>query len=221
MSGGARAAGAALVLALYYVILLRHPFAPAAADDDQQLRADIEQSRALFDAKRFSDALTPTARLTKALPGQAIYHERLALILRELNRPAEEAAEWERMMAVSPTPVDACPMVAEAKRRAGDTDAALASLEKCASLPPLNPDFLLELGQELLKLDRKAEARRAFERGLDVDRTYPDLYLLLGIRQFDDGEKAAARKNFEEFARMAPQRKEEAAVWLERTAGEK
>jgi tetratricopeptide (TPR) repeat protein len=221
MSGGTRALGAALVLAMYYVVLFRHPFAPPVADADEQLRADIEQSRALFEARRFSDALAPTERLTKVLPGQAIYHERLALILRELDRPADEAAEWERMMAASPTPVDACPMVAEAKKRAGHTGAALASLEKCASLPPLNPDFLLELGQELLKLDRKAEARRAFERGLDVDRTYPDLYLLLGVRQFDDGEKAAARRSFEEFVRIAPQRRDEAAVWLQRTAGAK
>jgi tetratricopeptide (TPR) repeat protein len=221
MGGGARAIGAAIVLALYYVVLFRHPFAPAAADADLQLRTDIEQSRALFDQKRFADALPPTERLTKALPGQAIYHERLALILKALDRPAEEAAEWERMMAVSPTPVDACPMVAEAKKRAGDIDAALAALEKCASLPPLNPDFLLQLGQEFLKLDRKVDARRAFERGLEVDRAYPDLYLLLGVRQFDDGEKAAAKKSFEEFVRIAPQRREEAAIWLERTAGER
>jgi tetratricopeptide (TPR) repeat protein len=212
---------AAAVFAAYYWILVMHPFAASPGGADAQLEADIASSRALFEQRQFNEALAPTERLAKQLGTQAIYHERLAQIYHELNRFDDEAAAWEHMMATSPTPVDACPMIADAQEKAGHVDATLAALEKCASLPPINPDFLLRLGQTLLKLERKAEARRAFERGLEVDPTYADLHLLLGVRQFDEGDHAAARRSFEEFLRLAPARKAEVDVWLERTANAK
>lgn len=216
-SPGARAAGAAIVLAAYYWLLVTHPFARSIDPADLQLQDDIRDSRAWFDARRFADALPPTERLAHQLSTQAVYQERLARILHELKRPADEAQAWERMMAASPTPVDACPMIAEAYRDAGANDRAIASFERCATLPPANPDFLLGLGQLLLKAGRGADARRAFERGLESDNTYPDLHLLLGIRRFDAGELAAARESFEAFARLAPERRAEVGEWLQRT----
>jgi cytochrome c-type biogenesis protein CcmH/NrfG len=217
MTAGSRAAAAATVLAAYYWVLALHPFAPQASAADAALDRDIRESRALFDAKRFEDALPPTERLATQLSTQAIYHERHALILRALSRPADEAQAWERMMAASPTPVDACPMIAEAYEKAGDAARAHTALERCASLPPINPDFLLSLGQSFLKSDRKAEARQAFERGLAVDAAYPDLHLLLGVRKFDGGDLAGARVSFERFLQLAPARKDEVEVWLQRT----
>jgi tetratricopeptide (TPR) repeat protein len=217
MTAASRAASAATVLAAYYWVLALQPFAPQANGADAALDRDIRDSRALFDAKRFDEALPPTQRLATQLPTHAIYHERHALILRELSRPADEAQAWERMMAASPTPVDACPMIAEAYEKAGDPAKARSALERCASLPPINPDFLLSLGQSFLKDDRKADARQAFERGLAVDETYPDLHLLLGVRKFDDGDHAGARVSFERFLQLAPDRKAEVEVWLQRT----
>jgi len=211
-----RTASAAVILAAYYFLLATQPFARTSDSADRQLDQDIRDSRALFDAGRFAEALPVTARLAGQLNTQAVYHERHAQILHQLHRPAEEAQAWEQMMAASPTPVDACPMIAEAYEQAGAADRALATFERCAALPPLNPDFLLFLGQALLKADRKAEARAAFERGLVVDRTYPDLHFLLGIRKFDDGERAGALESFETFAQLAPQRRAEVDVWLER-----
>jgi cytochrome c-type biogenesis protein CcmH/NrfG len=213
---GARLAGAVGVLAIYYWALFASPSAPATVTEDE-LRQDIQDSVALFSAGRFAEALAPTERLVARWPSQAIHHERLAMILNKLDRPDAEAREWEAMMAVSPTPVDGCPMVAEAYRRASREDLAVAAFERCASLPPLNPDFLVSLGQALLKADRKAEARSAFERGLEIDRSYPDLHLLLGVRQFEDGERREARASFERFLALAPARRDEVATWLART----
>jgi tetratricopeptide (TPR) repeat protein len=213
---GARVAGAAVILAAYYWLLILHPFAQTAEASDLQLQNDIRDSRALFDARKFSEALPPTERLAAQLSTQSIYHDRLAQIFHELKRPADEAKAWERVMATSPTPVDACPMVAQAYQQAGDEDKALAAFERCAELPPLNPDFLLYLGQSLLKANRDAEARAAFQRGLEIDETYPDLHLLLGIRKFADGDRDGARADFERFVQLAPARRDEAAVWLDR-----
>ena len=217
----ARVTTAAAVLGLYYWFLFANPF-PAAPDAaGRRIDDDVAASRTLFEARKFADALPPTERLTQELPGQPIFHERLALIYQTLDRSADAARAWNRFMALSPTPVDACPMVAEAYRRAGDHAQELTALERCASLPPANADFLVNLGQALLTQGREADARRAFERALTVADDYPDAYLLLGVRQFADGEHAAARHNFERFLELAPSRRDEVAVWLQRTAGAK
>jgi len=215
-TAGARLAGAAVVLAVYYWTLFASA-APASDAVEAQLQQDIQASLSLFAAGRFADALVPTERVVAQWPSQAIYHERLAVIFQKLDRPLDEVREWEAVMASSPTPIDACPMVAEAYRRTNRDDLALAAFERCAGLAPPNPDFLLFFGQALLRADRKAEARRAFEAGLEIDASYPDLFLVLGIRQFDDGQVREARKSFERFLALAPTRRDEVAIWIERT----
>jgi len=216
-TAGARLAGAAVVLAVYYWTLFASTAAPAHDAVEAQLQQDIQASLSLFAAGRFADALAPTERVVGQWPSQAIYHERLAVIFQQLDRPLDEAREWEAVMASSPTPIDACPMVAEAYRRTNREDLALAAFERCAALGPANPDFLLFFGQALLRADRKTEARRAFEAGLEIDASYPDLYLVLGIRQFDEGQFREARTSFERFLALAPARRDEVAIWLART----
>lgn len=215
-SSGTRLVGAAVVLAVYYWTLFASASAPHDAAE-AQLQQDMQASLELFNAGRLADALTPTERVAERMPGEALYHQRLALIFQKLERPSDEAREWEALMATSPTPIDACPMVAEAHRRANRDDLSLAAFERCAALQPANPDFPLLHGQALLRADRKAEARRAFELGLSIDASYPDLHLLLGILQFDAGEVGPARESFERFLALAPSREDEVAVWLERT----
>src|SRR5690348_8832642 len=96
---GVRAAAAAVLLAAYYWLLFANPLASTASAADAQLQADIDASRALFEARQFDQALAPTERLVSQLPTQALYHDRLARILHELNRPGDEARAWERVMA--------------------------------------------------------------------------------------------------------------------------
>jgi len=214
---GARLVGAAVVVAAYYWTLFGNPFVPSLAPAEAQLRHDIEASRSLVAAGQFAEALSPTERLAEQWPSQAIYQERLALIFQKLDRADDEVRAWEAFMEVSPTPIDACPMVADAYRRTNRADLSLAALERCATLKPANPDFLMLLGQALLKANRAAEARRAFERGLEIDASHPDLHLLLGVRQFADRQFGDARASFERFLALAPKRRAEVAIWLERT----
>jgi len=214
-SAGARLAGAAIVLAVYYWTLFATGSSPQDAIE-AHLQQDMQSSLALFDAGRFDDALAPTERVVGQLPRQAVFRERLALIFQKLNRPEDEAREWEAMMAASPTPIDACPMVAEAYRRMKREDLALTAFARCAALQPANPDFYVFLGQAQLRAGRPADARRTFEQGLAIDESYPDLHLLLGIRQFDAGEVGVAKESFDRFLLLAPSRRDEVAVWLDR-----
>ena len=215
-TASARLAGAVVVSAIYYWTLFASPGALPQDASEALLQQDLQASLTLFGAGHFADALAPTERVVQRWPSQAIYHERLALILQKLDRPADEVREWEAMMVASPTPIDACPMIENAYRRSGREDLALEALSRCAALQPPNPDFQLFLGQALLRAGRKAEARRAFEHGLEIDASYPDLYLLLGIRQFEEGHVGEARASFERFLALAPARRDEVAIWLER-----
>ena len=216
---GVRFAFAVVLLALYYQTLLGT--APPAAEppvtvDDSTLR-DIETSQLAFSAGQYSEALAPTERLTQKLPGQAMYFDRLARILGRLGRPRDEARAWEEVFRTSPTPVDACPMLASAYDRIPDAAGALNAYERCVQVEPEDPDLLLFLGRAYNAAERGADARQVLERAVAIAPDYPDVQLLLGVRSFADGDLASARARFERFLALAPERREEVAVWLERT----
>ena len=124
-----RFAYALVLLALYYQTLLgsaRPAAEPPVTVDDSTLR-DIEASQLAFSAGRYAEALAPTERLTQKLPGQTMYFDRLARILGGLGRPRDEVRAWEEVFRTSPTPVDACPMLAVAYDRIPDPAGALGA----------------------------------------------------------------------------------------------
>ena len=214
-----RLAFAMVLLALYYQTLLGTATpapAPPVTADNATLR-DIDESQLAFSAGRYAEALTPTERLTQTLPGQTIYFDRLARILRELGRPRDEARAWEEVFRTSPTPVDACPMLAAAYDRIPDPARALGAYERCVQVEPGDPDLLIFLGRAYNAAERVDEARQVLERALAIAPDYADVHLMLGVRNFADGDLATARARFERFLALAPPRQDEVAVWLDRT----
>lgn len=215
----ARLAAGIALLGTYYLTLFGFATAtPAAAPlVDPALSRDIEASQEAFSARLYGDALEPTKRLTERLPSQAIYFDRLARIQHELGRPRDEALAWEGVLRTSPTPVDACPMIASAYDRSGDAVRALDAYERCVAAEPQNPDLLLFLGRAYNTANRAQDAQRVLEQALALSPDYPDIHLLLGVRNFADGNLTAARASFERFLALAPHRHAEVTVWLERT----
>lgn len=214
-----RCAVALVLLAVYYRTLLGTSApspAPTSFAEAATLR-DIEASRGAFTAGRYADALEPTERLTLQFPTQAVYFDRLARIHHGLGRPQREARAWEGVFRTSPTPQDACPMLAAAYERIPDPGRALDAYERCVQVSPADPDLLLFLGRAYNAAGRAEPAREALEKAIAIDPLYPDVHLVLGIRDFLDGQRDAARGRFERFAALAPTRHEEVAVWLERT----
>jgi tetratricopeptide (TPR) repeat protein len=215
---------AATLLAAYHYCLFPDALfsrarssADAAALSDTTIRRDIDASEIAYSAGRFADALEPTRRLTEKMPSQAMYFDRLAHIYLKLGNRAEEARSWEGVFAVSPTPADACPMLAQAYEAANDVTRALGAFERCLDVEPDNPDALLLLGRAYQAAGRGDDARRVLEKAVAISPRYPDLYLLLGIRNYADGHIDVARQQFEHFLELSPGRREEVAVWLERT----
>ncbi len=97
---------------------------------------DIEASRVAFTAERYADALEPTERLTLQFPTQAVYFDRLARIQHGLGRPQREARAWEGVFRTSPTPENACPMLARPTTRIPDPVRALDAYERCVQVSP-------------------------------------------------------------------------------------
>lgn len=212
-----RVAGAVVVLALFHAALLEQPPAEELAPGSAALDRTLVASRDAFAGNRFEEALEPTLALVDAMPGQPVFLERLALVYQALERPADEARAWDEFVDASATPVDACPMLAEARMRMGDAAGALERYERCLSFDPKNVDMLLYLGQAYLREGRHADARRVLEQGVTYASLYDDYHLVLGVLDFSEGHTDQARGRFERFLELAPQRRSEVAVWLART----
>ncbi len=109
-------------------------------------------------------------------------------------------------------------MLAAAYDRIPDPVRALGAYERCVEVDPANPDLLLFLGRAYNAAERATKPAKVLEQALAIAPEYPDVHLVLGVREFrgrTTGRRARAR--FERFLALAPTRQEEVAVWLERT----
>ncbi len=144
----------------------------------------LAESRAAFDDGRYGEALPPTLERTRAVPSQHVYWERLALVYQHLGQAADEAAAWERMVAVSPNPVDACPALPEAYGRASNAPAAaLDAFRRCAAFDTENADMLFHLGRALERAGDAAGAEAAYRKAVAVNGGHGDS--LLGVARLD------------------------------------
>jgi tetratricopeptide (TPR) repeat protein len=210
---------AAALLATYQHYLLP-PVAPSVTATpltDLAILRDIDTSEVAYSAHRYADALEPTRRLTEKLPSQAMYFDRLANIYQQLGQRSQEARSWEGVVAVSPTPADACPMLGQAYEAAHERSRAIDAFERCLQMDPTNPDAMLFLGRAYQGAGRGEDARRVLEKALVLAPDYADLYLLLGVRNYVDGRIEAARQQFERFLELSPHRRYEVQAWLDRT----
>ena len=66
---------------------------------------------------------------------------------------------------------------------------------------------------------RMQDARGLLERALASKEAYFDVHLALGRVEYGAGRRAEARRHFERALELDPSRRNEIAVWLERTAG--
>jgi tetratricopeptide (TPR) repeat protein len=212
-----RFVSAALLLAFYARGVVVNSSPAVAASADAELLRDIDDSQVAFSAGKYAEALEPTRRLTIRMPTQAMYFNRLARIHGELGHAREEAQALESVYRTSPTPEDACPTIGQAYDRVPDPAAALDAYRRCATLTPGDPDSHVFLGRAFNAAGLPAEAKGALERALALAPDYPDVHLLLGVHEYSNGRIAEARARFERFLALAPGRREEVAVWLERT----
>jgi tetratricopeptide (TPR) repeat protein len=194
MPSSVRLAGGLLVLAVYVWVLTPSTASMSRRDNASDPSAEtwLAASDDAFKAGRYAEALAPTTRLVERFPNQHVYLERLARIFEKLNRPADEAAAWERFIEWSPTPVDACPAIGNAYGRAKAQAKALDAFERCVAFDPANNDSLFFLGLAYYHADRLADARRVVNPLLERSAN-TDALLLAGLLSEREGRLPEAK----------------------------
>ena len=82
---------------------------------------------------------------------------------------------WDEYLARTSAPDTACPHVAMAYERAGDSDRALQRFRTCAAHDPDNPARLADLARALAGRRETNEARQLFDRAIALDPSDPSV----------------------------------------------
>ena len=122
----------------------RTPIEGAATSSDERA-ADAAAIRAL-DAEQWDDALAGTMALVQRFGERPAYLARLATLYNRLHRPADEVAQWERFMLVSPRPSQACPALGKAYRGLGQYEEAVGAFTRCLAADPGSALLVYYLG---------------------------------------------------------------------------
>jgi tetratricopeptide (TPR) repeat protein len=117
----------------------------------------------------------------------------LATIYGHLNRPAEEAAAWERFVASSPNPNEACPGIGNAYRRAGHIDKAIDAFARCLSFDPQSAEMQFYAGHAAEWKHDWALAKRLYQSSAAIDPKNIDVRLGLGRVALHEQRFDAAR----------------------------
>jgi tetratricopeptide (TPR) repeat protein len=190
MSPEGRLFAAVATLALFGAVVLPRPApVPAAIAEGDRLAA---QSLDAVGRGAWAEALAPTTALVERFPNQQVYAERLARVHHALGRPEAEAAAWEKFVAISPTPDDACPALGEAYQRMGDAARALDAFVRCRDFDPGSAELAFHLARAYERRGRWADARRAYEGALAVDPAHGDSRVRLAALALRSGQPAEA-----------------------------
>src|SRR5260370_32022767 len=112
---------APMCVALVYVVLFFKPWPHASTSSSASsasLSADEagkvwDDSKSLFEAGKYEEALPGVLKLHENFPGNHIYLEMAAKIYGHLGRLTEEAQFWEMYLDRAPDAHDACPRLGQ------------------------------------------------------------------------------------------------------------
>jgi tetratricopeptide (TPR) repeat protein len=105
----------------------------------------------------------------------------------------------------------------KAQKMAGTLSAARATLEQCAKLAPDDPGILTTLGAICLELNDAPEARRYFERAINLGARQGELWDNLGLACRAMGDEESAVAAFERALQAAPARRPRWRTWCTRS----
>jgi tetratricopeptide (TPR) repeat protein len=124
-----------ILLALFcvlYAVVLAGPRAVRGREGLDPLDSQGRLVETAIETGRFSDALPVAVTLGKAYPDDPLVHYWLAEIYRGLGETANEIESWESYRKLSASADDACPALARAYARNGDSAKSRQIFEQCA-----------------------------------------------------------------------------------------
>jgi tetratricopeptide (TPR) repeat protein len=172
-------------------------FEQAASEAEALLAADAGDLRArlLLAEARLSagDSEGAEAILVDADEGSAAVHAARARVLVRQGRLPEAQAQVERAFALEPDSIQRSVDLVWVLQQQGRHDEALAHARERMLAHPERPDDANLFGQALLRRDSDEEARRAFQRAVDVDPGFVPGWINLALVDERAGRLDAAR----------------------------
>jgi len=138
--------------------------AEGAAESDPTLDALNALGIAYARSGRTTDALAVFARSLKIDPDNPMTHENIGAIHLDAGRLEAAREEFERALRANPMSAQGHAGLATVAFKGGDRTTALASWTRAVELDPTNWDALYNLGVQLARAGRIAEARPYLER---------------------------------------------------------
>ncbi len=167
-----------------------------------EIDALLEESLTRYQAGDVQGAVGTLREVLRRQPQMALAYTHLAFILTDQGRLGEaiEVLEEARARAIESEPLARKLALALARAgRAREAREVLAPYEASA-----DPDTNSALGRIAAALGDVEEARRRFERALELDPTYPTGSMDLGILLLTQGRTAEARAALEEAVARDP-----------------
>ncbi len=127
-------------------------------------RTDDARAIRELDAEQWEEALAHTLTLVQRFGERPAYLARLATLYNRLHRPVDEVAQWERFMAVSPRPAQACPALGKAYRGLGQYEEAISAFTRCLASDTESALLVYYLGLGYEWAGDFGQARQAYSR---------------------------------------------------------
>lgn len=175
-------------------------------DIDEKLRVDVEFNLGLAKLwqRRFTEALAHFEQVVMLAPGYMDADRYRAITLEHLKRPDRAIAVYDRVLAREPLDIKSHLLLNELLHREGRDAEMLRSYDRAALARPTSPVPLTVKGDQLMLLNRAAEAHACYRRAIALSPEHAAAHIGLGRALTEMGEHAPAIATFEEAAERFP-----------------
>jgi len=158
----------------------------------------------LHQRERHPESVPLLERSLALAPGNALYRNNLAGVLKELGRFGEAERLYREALALKPDYPDAEVNLAMLHAVQGDYARAVAACERALRLDPANYQAWRVRGEALQQRAETHEALQSYRRARELAAADPDRLVDLGVLFREAGDVDGARRCYEEALALRP-----------------
>jgi len=169
-----------------------------------ELKSSFQKALELHNAGKLDEAEAAYKAILEKTPGVAEVYQNLgSLYLAKKDYPAAETA-LQKGLELRPESTDMSTLLARVYQESGQTDKAIAQVEKSAGANPQDAKAQFNRGIFLLNANKNEEAISAFEAAIKADPNAPEAYFRLGALMVGQGKIPEAISNLEKYLSLHP-----------------
>ncbi|HKP62032.1 MAG TPA: tetratricopeptide repeat protein [Polyangiales bacterium] len=175
----------------------------AAKANPNSAAAHQNLALALEDSKQLEQAGSEYKRALELTPDDAMTRANYGLLLLKLDKKEDAARELGQALSGAKERA-ALLAIGNGLRRAGDAKGAVQAMERAVAAGTPTPALLSELALAQRAAGMDAQALASLDRALGLDGKYALAYYLKGNMLAADKKFADAKKQFEQYLKIAP-----------------